>query len=502
MSKSLPRNAVFGFLSWALPLCLTFVATPLVVRGLGAEEYGLYALIMGFVAYSFTFGIGRAVTKYVSEYLALNQPERISDVLSATLWLNVLVAVGGALIITASANFLVVSIFQIQPEMQVKAIKALYLAAATIFFLMQAQVFSAVVQAVHRFDIFSLITTVTATLSVIGNIILVLLGGDSLELLVWNFAANLFSCLVFFFAARRILPEIHFFLIPSRKMLRLVAIYSGGVVGYQISGNLLLLFERGWITRKLGTESLTFYAVPMLLAFFIHSFVASFSLVLLPLTSETAAVENHDKLLSIYTRATKYILSLVVFLGVSLSITSREFLGLWLGAEFAQRSTKIFVLHIATYSLTALLIVTWQLIEGYGLPSYNAFLSLSFLIVSVPLMIALIEPFGGEGVAAARLLGVLPIPVFIYTVERRIFKKFLWRFWTENLMKLLLIGATVAVVEYLAVKNLPHNWFGLIISLITGGAVFLAALLAIGYLNDEERRWWESLMKRAITARV
>ena len=63
-SKSIVRNVIYGSLTWVLPVGLSFVATPIIVRSLGNNDYGLYALVLGFISYSFTFSLGRAVTKY------------------------------------------------------------------------------------------------------------------------------------------------------------------------------------------------------------------------------------------------------------------------------------------------------------------------------------------------------------------------------------------------------------------------------------------------------
>jgi O-antigen/teichoic acid export membrane protein len=49
--NSLLKNTIFGFLSWFLPLGLSFVATPIILHGLGIEKYGLYTLVLGFISY-------------------------------------------------------------------------------------------------------------------------------------------------------------------------------------------------------------------------------------------------------------------------------------------------------------------------------------------------------------------------------------------------------------------------------------------------------------------
>ena len=79
------RNSVYTFLSWLLPLGLTFYSTPIIVRGLGNEQYGFYALMTGFIAYSFTFNIGRAITKYVVEFNAVGEKDKVSGIISAAI---------------------------------------------------------------------------------------------------------------------------------------------------------------------------------------------------------------------------------------------------------------------------------------------------------------------------------------------------------------------------------------------------------------------------------
>src|SRR2546423_14187228 len=125
---SVSRNVLFGFLSWLLPLGFTVLLTPLIVHGLGAEAYGLYALVMGFVAYSFTFNVGRAITKYVAAYRASEQYERIGEGLSTTLLINLVVGALSAIALALCSNLLVTSVLKIAPQFQATARIAFYLA--------------------------------------------------------------------------------------------------------------------------------------------------------------------------------------------------------------------------------------------------------------------------------------------------------------------------------------------------------------------------------------
>jgi O-antigen/teichoic acid export membrane protein len=104
MQSKLAKNIIFGFLSWILPLALTLLVTPTIIRGLGIEQYGIYALVLGFISYSFTFNIGRAVTKYVAEYSFKNETEKINEIFSATFLIAIIVGIIAVLLICLPAR--------------------------------------------------------------------------------------------------------------------------------------------------------------------------------------------------------------------------------------------------------------------------------------------------------------------------------------------------------------------------------------------------------------
>ena len=66
--KRFAVNTVLSVASWFFPLALAFIATPIIVRGLGNEQYGVFAIALGFVSYAFSSGIGRISAKYIPEF--------------------------------------------------------------------------------------------------------------------------------------------------------------------------------------------------------------------------------------------------------------------------------------------------------------------------------------------------------------------------------------------------------------------------------------------------
>jgi O-antigen/teichoic acid export membrane protein len=493
-SKSIAKNVFYGFLTWILPLGLSFAATPIIVKSLGHNDYGIYALVLGFIGYSFTFSIGRAITKYIAEYRANGETDKIRDVISATFFINVAVGLIGVLIICLSASWLVRDVFIIEAEAQNKTIYAMYLASGIIFVTTLNQVFNAVLQGIQRFDVYSKILNLNSFALLSGNLILAYLGYGLLSLISWNLFVISFTSIVFAVSAKKLLPEFGINFRFGRETLKLVLRYSAGIVGYQILANFILLFERGWITRQLGTESLTYYVVPLTLGIYLHGFVSSLMMVIFPLASELK--DDKDKLLRLYTKATKIVSFLVVFMATSLIVSNRIFLTLWMGTVFAEKSGNLLILHTITFSLAAILTVSWQMTEGLGFPNYNFGVFAACLFISVALMFALTDSFNSFGVALARLIGFAVIFFSIFYVEKWFFKKIQTEFWLKLAGTLAAAALISAFIEILITTNLPLNWISFIFSVFCGGISYCLVVWILGFVTADEKLLIRGILKR------
>ena len=484
-TRSITKNVFYGFTSWILPFILTFFATRLIVKSLGKHEYGIYSLVLGFIGYSFVFSIGRAITKYVAEYQATGESGKIKDIISATFFINLVLGLVGIVSVFLLSGWLVSDVMNIAPESHSRTVIALYIASTTIFFTLFTQVFSAIVQGLHRFDIYSKLLNFSSISMLLGNLIIAWLGGGLIALFWWNLFITCVTCALFYASAKRLLPDFSITHRFNKESLKLVIGFSAGVVGYQILGNVWLLFERIWITRRLGTESLTHYVVPMTVSFQIQYFIASLVIVIFPLASELQ--NDREKLERLYTKATKIITMMVVFIAATIIVHSRLFLGLWMGAEFADASTKLLIIHTISFSLVAVLTVSWQMTEGLGYPNFYCYLYVLCLLISIPSMIFLSYDYGNEGVAIGRLVGYAISFLSIIYVEKWFFKRILAGFWLNLLGLLVLAAAATVWVEILSINYLPQGWLSLFLSSFLGGVTYLSVLWLLGFVTEDEK---------------
>lgn len=486
-------NGIYGALTWILPLVLAFMATPIIVRGLGNENYGIYALIIGFISYSFNLGIGRAVTKYVAEYCAEKKYKEAGDILAATFYLTIFLAIVANLLIILFAKTIVKDILLIAPERQTVAVYALYISGATIFVLLISQIYQALIQAAHRFDRLALVININGILATAGNIVLIWAGFGVLTLIWWFLIITVISCLLFFISGKKILPEIKGNFKFQPASIKLIGKFGLGIFGYQIFGNILLIFERGWIIRTFGEESLTYYVVPMSLGIYILGFTISLVQVLFPVISEMQ--NDRENIIRLYQKSTKIIFTMICFVVLSMICGGKLLLSLWMSPEFAQYSYQILVFHILTFGTIAVLTISWQLTEGFGFPKINAAISFVWLAVTIPAMIYLSAVWGENGVAFARCLGViLSIPTVFY-IEKRFMGNVQYAFWLRLILTLTVAAAAAVLVETWIFGALDATWLTLIFGGICGGIIFLICLLVLGFVTDDEKMLIKELIK-------
>ncbi len=483
--RRLALNSLFSLISWFLPIIIGLIATPVLVNGLGNETYGIYAVIVGFISYSFTFGLGKIVAKYVAEYRAANDIEKINEVISATFWLSLAIGTAGAGILALSAQYIVSDILLIDGVNERTAVIALYIASATSLMAMISQIFQYVMHGLQKFGRYLLLNNLNGLLLGVGNIVLVYHGYGIDAILLWNLALTCLLAILFYIQAKSIFPRLRIGLGFRSDMLRTVAGYGGIIILYQLFANVLYLFERAWITRKFGAEAMAFYAVPLLLAAYLHSLVGSFAMVLFPVINEL--LTDPEKQVELYMKSTKLILAVIVFIVTTFICTGRIGLSLWINAEFAGNSYSLLVIHSITFGMIALMVIAWQLNEGFRAASLNALITALWAAIAIPLMIAVADQWKTEGIATARLAAVCASLPMVFYVEKRFLGRTFWRFWFAILIRIAAAAFFLALFQSLVIGQIESGRLALVVAGIGGFAVFAVVLFLSGYFTRADR---------------
>ena len=86
-SGRLILNSIYSLLAWLLPVTLGLLVTPFLLKRLGIEAYGVYLVILGFIGYSFTFSVSKAVAKFVAGFKTTGETQKINSVIKAAFYI-------------------------------------------------------------------------------------------------------------------------------------------------------------------------------------------------------------------------------------------------------------------------------------------------------------------------------------------------------------------------------------------------------------------------------
>jgi O-antigen/teichoic acid export membrane protein len=494
--RSLAVNSLFSAMAWLLPIVIGFVATPILVRNLGSTEYGIFAIVLGFISYSFTFGIGKVAGKYVPEFQAAGEPEKVTQVISATFWFSLLIGSVGAIGLALCSSFLVTDVLLVSTDLRETAVYALYLAGMIGLVTMLSQVFQFVLQGLHRFDNYAALTNLSSLLVGVGNIVLAKNGYSVVGLLVWNCAITAAIAVLFYIRAKHLLPTIKLASSFPRDLVSTVVRYGGSIILYQIFANVLFIFERSWVMRKFGPDTLTFYFVPMLLAIYMHGFVSSVVQALFPVVNEI--LDNRERVINLYRRANKIVLAIVVFSVTNFVVCGALFLRLWVNPELAAESYRLLIPHGLTFGTIALGILAFQLTEAYRFPALNVIMTGAWMAIAIPLMIISADRWHSEGVAWSRFIAaaIVAVPMIAYT-EHRALGNVQTGFWLASAVKVAVAATAMAGVDLLILNIAPGSYATLFVLAIAGSAVFAGGLLLTGFVSHEDRSRLQRYLMRA-----
>jgi len=493
-SRRILRNIIYGLSTWIFPLFLGLITTRVIVRSFGNTDYGIYALVLGFIGYSFNFSVGRAITKYLAAYRAAGETEKIQEIICATTVVAVGLAIVGSIIILSISKWLVVDIFSIEPASQAKTVFALQLSAATVFVLLLGQVGTSVLQGLHRFDILSRIQNLTSIFLMTGNLLLALKGFGLVALLLWTLAVMLVSSIGSLISARYLLVEFTFRFVLHGKILETVVRYSASIVLYQILANGFFIFERSLIVSRLGAETLTFYVIPMTLGMYMQGFVVSLCAFIFPLASELNT--DRERLLVLYHGASKGVVTMVAILVATLVTLGDPFLGLWLGADFAEHSADILVILVPAFGIAAATVISYQTAEATGWPSFNLRNIVIGVLIASPLAVFLSATYGALGVAIGRVAFFSVSGVAIAFLELRTFGNVQTAFWIGLLVRVGIAATAATVFEHVIMGAWGVSWLGLVVSGSSGLLVYGIILYILGTVTSEDRRLLRRIVKR------
>jgi O-antigen/teichoic acid export membrane protein len=133
-SRRLARNSAVNLLGLTLPLIVALLTIPPLVRGLGAERFGILTLAWAAIGYFslFELGLSRALTQAVAQRLGNGGREELPGIVWTSLVLLFVLGTLGGAVVAAITPGLVTRLLNVPVALQRETVISFYVLAATL----------------------------------------------------------------------------------------------------------------------------------------------------------------------------------------------------------------------------------------------------------------------------------------------------------------------------------------------------------------------------------
>src|SRR5205085_238251 len=248
-------------------LMVSFVATPLVIRLLGTEAYGVLTLVnllIGYLAFA-DLGMGTASTRFGAAAHACGDDAEEASVIWTALVIGLFPTTLIALLFAAMAGLLVERGLHLPPHLQATATTALQLAALGFIARCVAGVFNTPQLTRLRLKLNAVINTVCNALQIALVPVALLVRRDVVVAVAVIASVNVIAAASHARYAHGLLPELRHPRLRA-ELIKPLARFGGALVVTSLAALVIVNAEKALLTRFAGVTALAHYSVAATLA--------------------------------------------------------------------------------------------------------------------------------------------------------------------------------------------------------------------------------------------
>lgn len=400
-SRTVAMSAMWNLVGRAGPLLVAVLATPHLVRDLGPSRWGVFTIALSLVGIFsiFDFGIGRALTRTISELLTEDRvPEAARLARSGIAALTVL-GTGGGLLMAALAHIWVSAGLHIPEAIHREVLYSLYVLCLSAPLVILNSALWGVIAAYQEFRAANLVNVPIMAMYYIGPLIVLRFYDSLVAVLMVLVLCRVVMTFAYWRICVRAMPELK----TARAdlaMLKPVLRMGGWMTASNITWPILTYVDRFIIASVLSAAATGYYSTPfdLVMRFTILPVAIMNTAYPAMAASYRTDPENTRSLF----RRSLVTVTAALFPACLLCVAlSHWVLTLWLGADFASHATVVLRWLGVGILLSSVDSVVAGLLDGIGKASVNAKFSFVEIAVYLPLLAVLVRKTGIEGAAIA-----------------------------------------------------------------------------------------------------
>ena len=482
--KSITKNTSYNLLGYIIPIFFALFFIPRIIEGLGKERFGILSLVWIVIGYlSFLdFGIGRSLTKIISERIGNDEKNEIPVIFWTSILLILSVSIFISIIIAIFIPTLFVNFLKISDVLKPETKTVIVLVILSLPIITTTSALRGTIEAYQRFEIVNSIRILLGVFTFLGPIIILTLI-DSLfwivvflillRLLIWFF--YIFFC---FHVNQELLLNVKFNFNSIRPLLK----FGFWISIANLIGPLILYSDRVFLGMLVSAVAITYYSTPYEVISKLLIIPSALVSVLLPVFSANF-YSNTQKTKQLFLTSSKFILIIIFPIVLLTVLFSFESLSIWLGYEFSVNSSRVLQFLSVGILLNCLSLIPNIFFQGTGTPKVPTLINLSELPIYLFLMWISIKYWN--------ILGASITYMFMAALDAFLMYFFAFRRFKIENKKNILKTITLSGILLLIAFQISLFNFKIIYTIL---AIFTFFLINWKFLlEDDEKRYVVSL---------
>ena len=495
-NRSIKYGAILSYASVFITIIITFFYTPWMIRQIGLSNYGLYNLVITFIAYFvMDFGMSGTVTRFLAKYRAEGNIEKIKNVLG--LFLRIYLAIDILIFVVLFVLYFFISdIFHGLTFDEIEKLKVLYSIAA-IFSVLSfvLKPFSGAMIAYEYFVEARIIDIIQRVGISVFIVIALLLGMGVYALVLINGAiAFLTSVLSYLIFCRKSKININYHYYNKIEMKVLLS-FSIWIFLITMAQRFRLTFMPSLLGVLSNSVQISIFSLGMSIEGMVYVISSALNGLFLAKVTRLSHEGDSHAITDLMIRVGRLQLFLFSIIFFGFIILGRDFLYLWVGNDFAD-SYYVILLLIGTNIVSFTQSVASDLV--YAENRVKKYATLTFVASALIFIgaVLLIPIWGAIGCAVSFFTGLVINQIQLNLFYKNELSINVVRFFKLCHLKLLPLLGLIAVVFYIIKIYITiDSWtkfflFGLFFSLV---------MVAIQYwllLNKDEKNLIMSLFPK------
>ena len=498
-SKNRKLGTILSYVSIIVSTLIQLLYTPLLIKMLGQDEYGLYSLVSSIIGYLtvLDLGFGNAIIVYTAKYREQKLYEKEKQLHGMFLVIFCIIGIVAG-ILGLLLYFNVDYIFgNTMSNYELNKTKIMMLILSfNLIITFPFSIYSSIISAYEKFTFQKIMSIINTLLKPIIMIPLLFLGFKSITMTVVITIVNIIVMLSnYFYCKNKLNIKIKFYGF-DKKIFKEIFTYSIFIFIAVIVDKINWSVEQFILGAVSGTTAVSLYAVASQLNTLFINLSTAISGVMLPKMSKMIANNaTNDEITNEFIKVGR-LQYFVVFLMVSgLVLFGKEFIITWAGKDF-ETSYYIAIILIIPLSVPLIQNLGLSIMQAKNMHKFRSIMCAIIAIINIVISIPLAKYYGGIGSAIGTSISLIVGNIIIMNIyyQTKVGINII-KFWKQILRMLLISFFPIIIILILMCFIKLHGY----IYLIVFGSIYTVIYFITSYfviMNDYEKNMINKVVRK------